>query len=104
VTGVPKILTVDSEETRDMIAEEVNSILQAVRSALEQMPPELSADVLDKGIVMTGGGSLLKNLDDLLREEMKVPITVTDEPLFTVAKGAGKALESLSLLKEVIVE
>jgi len=104
VTGVPKILTVDSEETRDMIAEEVNSILQAVRSALEQMPPELSADVLDKGIVMTGGGSLLKNLDDLLREEMKVPITVTDEPLFTVAKGAGKALESVSLLKEVIVE
>jgi rod shape-determining protein MreB len=104
VTGVPKILTVDSEEGRDMISEEINTILLTVRSALEQMPPELSADVLDKGIVMTGGGSLLKNLDALLREEMKVPITVTDEPLFTVAKGAGKALDSLTLLKEVMVE
>ena len=104
VTGVPKILTLDSDEARDMISEEINTILLTVRSALEQMPPELSADVLDKGIVMTGGGSLLKSLDALLREEMKVPVTVTDEPLFTVAKGAGKALESLSLLKEVMVD
>jgi rod shape-determining protein MreB len=104
VTGVPKILTLDSDEARDMISEEINTILLTVRSALEQMPPELSADVLDRGIVMTGGGSLLKSLDALLREEMKVPITVTDEPLFTVAKGAGKALDSLSLLKEVMVE
>jgi rod shape-determining protein MreB len=104
VSGVPKILTVDSEETRNMISEELNTILQTVRSALEQMPPELSADVLDKGIVMAGGGSLLRDLDTLLREEMKVPITVTDEPLLTVAKGAGKALQSLSLLKQVMVE
>jgi rod shape-determining protein MreB len=104
VTGVPKILTIDSEETREMISEELNTIVQTVRSALEQMPPELSADVLDKGIVLTGGGSLLKNMDALLREEMKVPFAVTDEPLLTVAKGAGKALENFSVLKELMVE
>jgi rod shape-determining protein MreB len=104
VTGVPKILTIDSEETREMISEELNAIVQTVRSALEQMPPELSADVLDKGIVLTGGGSLLKNMDALLREEMKVPFAVTDEPLLTVAKGAGKALENFSVLKELMVE
>src|SRR4030042_619099 len=103
VTGTPKILTIDSDETREMISEELNTILQAVRSALEQMPPELSADILDKGIVLTGGGSLLKNLDVLLREETKVPVTVSENPLFTVALGAGKALDNLSLLKEVLV-
>jgi len=81
----------------------LNTILQAVRSALEQMPPELSADILDKGIVLTGGGSLLKNLDALLREETKVPITVSENPLFTVAMGAGKTLDNLSILKEVLV-
>jgi len=103
VTGIPKILTIDSDEVREMISEEVNTILQAVRSGLEQMPPELSADILDKGIVLTGGGSLLKNLDVLLREETKVPITVSENPLFSVAMGAGKALDNLSILKEVIV-
>lgn len=103
VTGTPKILTIDSDEAREMISEELNSILQAVRSALEQMPPELSADILDKGIVLTGGGSLLRNLDALLREETKVPITVSENPLFTVAMGAGKTLDNLSILKEVLV-
>jgi rod shape-determining protein MreB len=103
VTGTPKILTIDSDEVREMISEELNTILQAVRSALEQMPPELSADILDKGIVLTGGGSLLKNLDVLLRDETKVPVTVSENPLFTVALGAGKALDDLSILKEVIV-
>ena len=103
VTGIPKILTIDSEEIREMLSEEVNTIVQTVRSALEQMPPELSADILDKGIVMTGGGSLLKNLDVLLKEETRVPITVADEPLFTVAIGAGRALDNISLLKEITV-
>jgi rod shape-determining protein MreB len=103
VTGTPKILTIDSDETREMISEELNTILQAVRSGLEQMPPELSADILDKGIVLTGGGSLLKNLDVLLRDETKVPVTVSENPLSTVALGAGKALDNLSILKEVIV-
>jgi rod shape-determining protein MreB len=79
VTGIPKILTISSEEVREMISEEVNTIVQTVRSTLEQIPPELSADILDKGIVLTGGGSLLKNLDILLREETMVPIIVTEE-------------------------
>ncbi|MFH1122377.1 MAG: rod shape-determining protein [Pseudomonadota bacterium] len=104
VTGIPKILTIDSEEVREMIFEEVNTIVQTVRSVLEQMPPELSADILDRGIVLTGGGSLLKNLDRLLREETKVPITVTKDPLYTVAMGAGKALDNISILKEVMVQ
>jgi rod shape-determining protein MreB len=103
VTGIPKIFTIDSDEIREMLSEEVNTIVQTVRSALEQMPPELSADILDKGIVMTGGGSLLKNLDVLLQEETKVPITVAEEPLFTVAIGAGRALDNISLLKEITV-
>jgi rod shape-determining protein MreB len=104
VSGIPKILTVDSEEIRKMITEEVTTIVQTVRSALEQTPPELAADILDKGIVLTGGGSLLKNLDILLREETKLPIVVTESPLFTVALGAGKVLDSISLLREVIIE
>ena len=104
VTGIPKILTINSEEVREMIFEEVNTIVQTVRSALEQMPPELSADILDRGIVLTGGGSLLKNLDKLLREETKVPITVAKDPLYTVAMGAGKALDNISILKEVMVQ
>jgi len=101
VTGTPKILTIDSDETREMISEELNTILQAVRSGMEQMPPELSADILDRGIVLTGGVSLLKNLDVLLREETRVPVTVSENPLFSVALGAGKALDNLSILKEV---
>jgi len=102
VTGTPKILTIDSDEAREMISEELDTIVQAVRSALEQIPPELSADIFDKGIVLTGGGSLLKNLDALLREETKVPITVSENPLYTVAMGAGKALDNLSILKEIL--
>jgi rod shape-determining protein MreB and related proteins len=104
VTGIPKILTLDSEEVRQMIVEELNTIIQVVRSALEQMPPELSGDILDRGIVLTGGGALLKNMDKLLREETKVPIAVTEDPLSAVVHGAGKALEDISILKEVMVD
>jgi rod shape-determining protein MreB len=104
VTGIPKVLTIDSEEVREMIAEEVNTIVQTVRSALEQMPPELSADILDRGIILTGGGSLLKNLDMLLREDTEVPITITENPLFAVALGAGRALDNITVLKEIMVE
>jgi rod shape-determining protein MreB len=104
VSGILKILTITSEEVRKMISEDVNTIVRTVRSALEQMPPELSADILDKGIVLTGGGSMLKNLDILLREQTKVPVTVTENPLFAVALGAGKVLDNLSVLKEVIID
>lgn len=104
VTGIPKILTIDSEEVRKAISEQVETIVETVRIALEQTPPELSADVVDKGIVLTGGGALLKNLDALLREETRLPITITDDPLLTVVMGAGKALDNISLLKEILVK
>jgi rod shape-determining protein MreB len=104
VTGIPKILTIDSEEVRKAISEQVETIVETVRIALEQTPPELSADVVDKGIVLAGGGALLKNLDALLREETRLPITITDDPLTTVVLGAGKALDNISLLKEILVK
>ncbi len=104
VTGIPKILTIDSEEVSKAISDQVGSIVETVRIALEQMPPELSADVVDRGIVLTGGGALLKNLDVLLRQETQVPITITDDPLTTVVAGAGKVLDNLSILKEISVD
>jgi rod shape-determining protein MreB len=103
VTGIPKILTIDSEEVRNAISEQVETIVETVRIALEQTPPELSADVVDKGIVLTGGGALLKNLDVLLRQETRLPITITDDPLTTVVIGAGKVLDNLQVLKEITV-
>lgn len=103
VSGIPKILKIDSEEVRKAIAEQVETIVETVRIALEQTPPELAADIVDKGIVLTGGGALLRNLDVLLREETGLPITITDEPLSTVVLGSGKALDNLSLLKEVMI-
>jgi len=103
VTGIPKILTIDSDEVRKAISEQVETIVETVRIALEQTPPELAADIVDTGIVLTGGGSLLKNLDVLLREETKLPITVTQDPLAAVVLGSGKALDDMALLKEVAV-
>jgi len=103
VTGIPKILTIDSEEIRKSITEQVETIVETVRIALEQTPPELAADIVDKGIVLTGGGSLLKNLDVLLREETKLPITITEDPLSTVVIGSGKALDNIHILREVVI-
>ena len=103
VTGIPKILTIDSDEVRKAISEQVETIVETLRIALEQTPPELAADIVDTGIVLTGGGSLLKNLDLLLREETKLPITVTQNPLAAVVLGSGKALDNMALLKEVAV-
>jgi rod shape-determining protein MreB len=103
VTGIPKILTIDSDEIRKAISEQVETIIETVRIALEQTPPELAADIVDKGIVLTGGGSLLKNLDALLREETKLPITITEDPLSTVVLGSGKTLDNLSILKQVTI-
>jgi len=103
VSGIPKILKIDSEEVRKSISEQVETIVETTRIALEQTPPELAADIVDKGIVLTGGGALLRNLDDLLREETGLPITITDDPLSTVVLGSGRALDSLSLLKEVMI-
>ncbi|MFC1863402.1 rod shape-determining protein [Thermodesulfobacteriota bacterium] len=103
VTGIPKILTIDSEEVRKSISEQVETIVETVRIALEQTPPELAADIVDRGIVLTGGGSLLKDLDVLLREETKLPITITEDSLSTVVLGSGKALDNMSVLREVMI-
>ncbi len=102
-SGIPKILSIDSEEIRVAISEQIDAIIETVKIALEQTPPELSADIVDRGIVLTGGGALLKNLDKLLREETSLPITVTEDPLSTVALGSGKALDSLEILKKVMI-
>jgi rod shape-determining protein MreB len=103
VSGIPKILAIDSEEVRVAIAEQIDQIVATVKIALEQTPPELAADVVDKGIVMTGGGALLKGMDRLLREETSLPITVIDDPLSTVVLGSGKALDNIDILKEVMI-
>jgi rod shape-determining protein MreB len=104
VTGIPKILTIDSDEVRKSISEQVETIIETVRIALEQTPPELAADIVDTGIVLTGGGSLLKNLDILLREETKLPITITEDSLSAVVLGSGKALDNLHILREVAIK
>ncbi|HDR14446.1 MAG TPA: rod shape-determining protein, partial [Desulfobacteraceae bacterium] len=103
VTGIPKILVIDSEEVRKSISEQIEAIVETVRIALEQTPPELAADIVDRGIILTGGGALLKNLDILLREETRLPVTVTDDPLSAVAVGSGRALDNIAILREVSI-
>jgi len=103
VSGIPKILEIDSEEVRVAISEQVESIVETVKIALEQTPPELASDIVDRGIVMTGGGALLKNLDRLIRETTSIPVTVTEDPLSTVVLGSGKALDNISILREVMI-
>jgi rod shape-determining protein MreB len=103
VSGIPKIIEIDSDETRESIIEQIETILETVKIALEQTPPELAADIVDRGIVLTGGGALLKNLDKLLREETGLPITITEDPLSTVVLGSGKALDNLDILREVMI-
>lgn len=104
VTGIPKILTIDSDEVRQAISEQIETIVETVRIALEQTPPELAADIVDTGIVLAGGGALLKNLDVLLREETKLPITITEDPLSTVVLGSGMVLDNIAMLKEVTIK
>ena len=103
VSGIPKIIEIDSDETRESIIEQIETSLETVKIALEQTPPELAADIVDRGIVLTGGGALLKNLDKLLREETGLPITITEDPLSTVVLGSGKALDNLDILREVMI-
>jgi rod shape-determining protein MreB and related proteins len=103
VSGIPKILAIDSEEVREAISEQIDAIVETVKIALEQTPPELAADIVDRGIVLTGGGALLKNLDRLLREETGLPITIADDPLSTVARGSGMALDNIEMLKQVTI-
>jgi rod shape-determining protein MreB len=104
VTGIPQNILITSAEIRKAISEQVDSIVQGVRVALEQTPPELAADIVDRGIVLTGGGALLKGLDQLLSQETHLPITVVDNPLNAVVIGSGKALEHLDIYKEVTID
>ena len=101
VTGIPTTMVIDGEEVREALTEPLAAIIDAVRSVLERTPPGLAADLVDKGIVLAGGGALLKNLDVILREEIQLPVTIADDPLTCVVRGAGKVLDEMKLLKEV---
>ena len=103
VTGLPKTIQISTEEIRRAIEEPVNSIVDSVKATLDKTPPELAADIMDKGIVLTGGGALLKGLDERLKHETGMPIHVTDNPLSCVAVGSGKCLEEFEALKRVLI-
>ena len=101
VAGIPKTLVLSDEEVREALQETFSTIVEAVKIALERTPPELAADIVDKGVVVTGGGSLIRGLDILLRESTGLPITLAEDPLSAVALGAGKLLSDPKLLKKV---
>jgi rod shape-determining protein MreB len=102
--GIPKILVISDEEIREALSETISKIIEAVRMTLEQTPPELSADIMDKGIVLTGGGSLLQNLDKRLREETGLPVSMADDPLASVVLGTGKMLNDFNLLRKISID
>lgn len=104
VTGLPKTVTITSEEIYKALSEPVSSIIEAIKATLEQTPPELSADIMDRGIVMAGGGSLLRGLDRLVSEETGMPVHLADEPLLAVAYGAGRVLENIDVLRKVLIQ
>ena len=101
ISGIPKIIEINSEEVREAITEPISLIIDTIKNCLENAPPELAGDIVDRGIMLTGGGALLRNLDVLIREETGLPVTIADDPLSTVARGAGMALDQLDVLKEV---
>ena len=104
VEGIPKTLVISDEEVREALSEAVSDIIEAIRLALEQTPPELSADIVNKGIVLTGGGSLLKNLDKRLREETGLPVSIADDPLASVVLGTGMMLNDFDLLRKISID
>ncbi len=101
VTGLPKTLKITSREVLDALREPITSIIEAIKLTLEKTPPELAADIMDKGIMLTGGGALLDGLDELVRQETGMPVQIADNPLDCVAVGAGKVLEEIETLKRV---
>jgi rod shape-determining protein MreB len=102
--GVPRTIIVTDAEIREALAEPLKLMVMAVRDALERVPPELSADIFDRGVVLTGGGALLRNLDKRLREETGLPVLVAENPLTSVVLGAGKILTDIELLKKVTMD
>ena len=103
VSGIPKTIEVSSDEIRQALKDPINAIVEAVKRALEQTPPELSADILDRGILMTGGGSMLKGIDQLIRERTNVPVNIAEEPLLSVVRGTGKVLEDVKKYESVLI-
>ena len=103
VSGIPKTIEVSSDEIRQSLKDPINLIVEAVKRALEQTPPELSADILDRGIILTGGGSMLKGIDQLIRERTNVPVNIGEEPLLSVVKGTGKVLEDVKKYEAVLI-
>jgi rod shape-determining protein MreB and related proteins len=101
VAGVPKTLEINTEDIREALMEPINAIVEATKVALERTPPELAADIADKGIVLTGGGALIENLDVLLREETGLPIMLAEDPFTAVVMGCGRCLDETSLLRDV---
>jgi rod shape-determining protein MreB len=104
VAGIPKTMKLSSVQVREALSEPVDTIIQAVRQALEETPPELAADILDKGIIVTGGGALLKGLDKRLREETNLAINIAEDPLTCVVRGTGKVLEDMSHFSKVLIK
>ena len=104
IEGVPKTITIDDGEVREAVSECVSTIMNAIRVALERTPPELSADISDRGIVLTGGGALLKNLDKRIREETGLPVSIADDPLASVVLGTGKMLSDFKLLRKISID
>ena len=103
VSGIPKTIDVSSDEIRQSLKDPINLIVEAVKRALEDTPPELSADILDRGIILTGGGSMLKGIDQLIRERTNVPVNIGEEPLLSVVKGTGKVLENVKKYEAVLI-
>ncbi len=104
IEGVPKTVTIEDSEIREALSECIATILNAIRVALERTPPELSADISDRGIVLTGGGALIKNLDRRIREETGLPVSIADNPLASVVLGTGKMLTDFKLLRRIAIE
>lgn len=104
VLGIPRRIQVSSQDIREALAEPVNAIVDAVMSLLERTPPELSADIYDRGIVLSGGGALLKGLDERLRRETSLPVHVSDDPLTAVVRGVGKVMENLNEYSSVLIK
>jgi rod shape-determining protein MreB len=103
VSGLPRTIRMTSSEIREAMAEPVQAIVDAVKQTLERTPPELSADIVDRGIILAGGGALLRGIDRLLAEETGMPVSLTEDPLAAVVMGTGRVLEEIETLKKVLV-
>jgi len=103
LTGMPKNVTLSSEEIRTAIEEPLNAVISAIKTTLERTPPELSSDIMERGLVLAGGGSLLRGLDERLRQEIGMPVYLADDPMTCVVMGSGKALEEINVLKKILI-